>query len=528
MSRTRIAPTSLAVTSLALALFAGVASTAFAQGTTLRAASAATPTPATPAPQPDHAQDWRPQAQMMLTKAQGFMRARQHATGGWGVRDGAPSFPAITALAVMGFLDGPASTPSTIDAADPAMQKALDFMLSKQQPNGGIYDQILASYNSTICLSALTRYPDPRAKEGAAKALAFLRTLQWSETAQNQADLSDAAKAIGPEHSSYGGVGYGRHGRPDLSNTSFFVEALHDAGVEQDDPAFQRALVFLQRTQMLDVGKANGDQPGNDMEYADGSTQGGFIYAPSPNKDRLGEGSSPAGEIVESLSGGPGTVAKIDLGHDAENKPRLMTRDEITSVVMRAAATVDGWPKDAQPIIVMGSTADNAKAQTYDVRTPIQDAVALENAIKAAFKESQIEPVIHVEMASEWKGVSRLRAYGSMTYAGFKSLIYAGLSQNDPRTAAAKNWIEQNYTVDENPGMGTDGYYYYLVAFSKALDAAEMDTVAGRNWRSDLVTKLASLQNDDGSFRPIDDRWMETDPELITAYSMIALQHALR
>lgn len=43
------------------------------------------------------------------------------------------------------------------------------------------------------------------------------------------------------------------------------------------------------------------DQPGNDMEYAKGSTQGGFIYAPSPNKDRLGEGSSPAGEIVESL-----------------------------------------------------------------------------------------------------------------------------------------------------------------------------------------------------------------------------------
>lgn len=524
MSRTRMPLSPLALAPLALALFAGVASTAFAQGTTLRAAPAATATPATPAPQADHEQDWRPQAQVMLTKAQGFMRARQHASGGWGIHEGAPVFPAITALTVIGFLEGPASAPSTVDPADPAMQKALDFMLSKQQPNGGIYDQILPSYNSTICLSALTRYPDPRAKDAAAKALAFLRTLQWSETAQNQADLTDAAKAIGPEHSSYGGVGYGRHGRPDLSNTSFFVEALHDAGVEHDDPAFQRALIFLQRTQMLDAT----DQPGNDMEYADGSTQGGFIYAPSPNKDRMGEGSSPAGEIVESLSGGPGTVAKIDLGLDSENKPRLMTRDEIKAVVMAVARTLDAWPEDAQPIIVMGATADNAKAQTYDVRTPMQDAVALENALKAAFKESQIEPAIHVEMASEWQGVSRLRAYGSMTYAGFKSLIYAGLSQNDPRTAAAKTWIEHNYTLDENPGMGSDGFYYYLVAFSKALDAAEMDTVAGRNWRSDLVTKLTSLQNDDGSFRPIDDRWMETDPELITAYSMIALQHALR
>lgn len=514
MARTR-----LALAPLALALLAGVATSAFAQGANLRAQ------PAQPAaPAADHQDDWRPQAQAMLSKAQGFMRDRQHASGGWGVRDGAPTFPAITALAVMGFLDGPASAPSTVNPADPAMQKALDFMLSKQQPNGGIYDQILPSYNSTICLSALTRYPDPRAKDAAAKALQFLRTLQWSETAQNQADLTDVAKAIGPDHSSYGGVGYGRHGRPDLSNTSFFVEALHDAGVEHDDPAFQRALVFLQRTQMLDAT----DQPGNDMEYADGSTQGGFIYAPSPNKDRLGEGSSPAGEIVESLSGGPGTVAKIDLGLDAENKPRLMTRDEIKSVVMRAAATIEGWSKDAQAVIVMGVTADNANAQTYDVRTPVQDAAALENALKAAFKEAQLEPAIHVDATPEWQGISRLRAYGSMTYAGFKSLIYAGLSQNDPRTAAAKTWIEQNYTVDENPGMGSDGYYYYLVAFSKALDAAEMDTVAGRNWRSDLVAKLTSLQNDDGSFRPIDDRWMETDPELITAYSMIALQHALR
>lgn len=32
--------------------------------------------------------------------------------------------------------------------------------------------------------------------------------------------------------------------------------------------------------------------------------------------------------------------------------------------------------------------------------------------------------------------------------------------------------------------MGSDGYYYYLVAFGQALKAAEMDTVAGRNWRS--------------------------------------------
>lgn len=505
----------LAPIALTLALLAGTSTLAQDAGMTLRAQPVKAATP-----QPDHEQDWRPQAQVMLTKAQGFMRARQHESGGWGIHEGAPTFPAITALTVMGFLDGPKGAFSTVDPADPAMQKALDFLISKQQPNGGVYDQILPTYNSTISLSALTRYPDARAKDAAAKALKFLRTLQWDDTKQNQADMTDAAKAIGPEHSSYGGVGYGRSGRPDLSNTGFFVEALHDAGVDHDDPAFQRALIFLQRTQMLE----KTDQPGNDMEYAKGSTQGGFIYAPSPNKDRLGEGSSSAGEIAESLSGGPGTVAKIDLGMGEDNKPRLMSRGEIKAAVMKGVAPLESWPKGVEPVIVMGATADNAKAQTYEVRTPVQDATQLAQALTPVFTNA----TIRVESTPEWQGISRLRAYGSMTYAGFKSLIYAGLSKNDPRVDAAKKWIEQNYTVDENPGLGTDGYYYYLVAFSKALDAAEMDAVAGRNWRSDLVTKLTSLQNEDGSFRPVDDRWMETDPELITAYCMIALQHALR
>ena len=44
--------------------------------------------------------------------------------------------------------------------------------------------------------------------------------------------------------------------------------ALQDAGVPGDDPAVQRALVFLERTQM------NGAT--NSMPYAEGSTQGGL------------------------------------------------------------------------------------------------------------------------------------------------------------------------------------------------------------------------------------------------------------
>jgi squalene-hopene/tetraprenyl-beta-curcumene cyclase len=131
------------------------------------------------------------------------------------------------------------------------------------------------------------------------------------------------------------------------------------------------------------------------------------------------------------------------------------------------------------------------------------------------------------ETLSDGTTASRLRSYGSMSYAGFKSLIYAGLNADDPRVVAARAWIERHYTVDENPGVGTDGQYYYYVVFSKSLAAlgAKGLTVNGSavDWRGDLVAKLTSLQEPDGSFRVLDDRWMEDNKVLTAAYGLIAL-----
>src|SRR5439155_15698410 len=58
-----------------------------------------------------------------------------------------------------------------------------------------------------------------------------------------------------------------------------------------------------------------------------------------------------------------------------------------------------------------------------------------------------------------------LPGYGSMTYAGIKSLIYCGVSKEDPRVKKAYEWIQKNYSVDRNPGMPEKramwGLYYY-------------------------------------------------------------------
>ena len=121
-----------------------------------------------------------------------------------------------------------------------------------------------------------------------------------------------------------------------------------------------------------------------------------------------------------------------------------------------------------------------------------------------------------------------LRSYGSMTYAGFKSMIYAGLKPDDPRVAAAKSWIEKNYTVKSNPGMGDAGLYYYYNLFAKALEASGINSIKDaqgveHDWRAELVAHLKSLQSDDGSWTNKNTKWMEGDPNLATTFCLLAL-----
>lgn len=465
-----------------------------------------------------------------------YLRAKQDdATGGWSVAPGRPVFPAITGLAVQGLLK------NGVDPTDPAVTRAVAFILSKQQPDGGIYDRILPSYNTAIALAALAMLPNPDAptRDAIRKAQSFLKGLQYGEGAVRREGAVEAADIVPKDHPYYGGWGYGNRGRPDMSNSSFVIEALRLSGLPESDPAFQRALVFLQRCQMLD--RAPDGSIVNDAPYAAGSTQGGFIYATSVNREQQGVGQSFAGETAESLSGPPGLVARVRLtARDDQGRPATLAREEIGSRVRGAAK---GAPDALAPLrddafqVLFGEGFENDRGSVFEIRAGVTDADAFGQLIARAFTDLSDAPVA-VERAQHWRGVSRLRAYGSMTYSGFKSYLYAGLSRTDPRVLAAKDWIARHYTLDENPGLGTDGYYYYLLVFARAMHATGEDVVvtpatgrpgapaATRRWRDDLTARLASLAQPDGSFRSIDDRWMENDPVLITAYSLIALGEA--
>tara|TARA_R110002073_G_scaffold299270_2_gene466231 strand:- start:29356 stop:30558 length:1203 start_codon:yes stop_codon:yes gene_type:complete len=348
-----------------------------------------------------------------------YLSSRQHMqTLGW---DDDPDFlalPAITGLIVDGLMLDP-----RIDQNHPMVTQGVRYILKYAKEDGSIHGGTLPSYNTAICLSALSRVNNPQALDAVIAGQGFLKSLQYSNINTKNPNDPGFDEPISISHPYFGGVGYGKHGRPDLSNLSFFIQALHDTGVSAEDPAFQRAQIFLSRVQMLDSV--------NDMPYADDSSQGGFIYATVPDLESVDgkAGQSQAGDIVETTESG----------------------DELT----------------------------------------------------------------------------RLRAYGSMTYAGFKSLIYANLDPDDPSLTNAWAWIEDNYTLEENPGLDQQGYYYYLATMARALDAYGVDEVNGHNWREEMIDKIISLQWENGAFKVLSPRWMENNDILITAYALIALQHAV-
>ena len=124
-----------------------------------------------------------------------------------------------------------------------------------------------------------------------------------------------------------------------------------------------------------------------------------------------------------------------------------------------------------------------------------------------------------------------LRSYAAMTYAGLKSMIYAGLGPDDPRVKAAMDYIKKHYSLDENPGLGKQGLFYYYHTFAKTMatlgQPAFIDAAGkSHDWKTELVEALAKRQETNGSWVNPADRFMEGDANLVTAYALLALNYA--
>ncbi|MCS1409204.1 MAG: hypothetical protein M2R45_02384 [Verrucomicrobia subdivision 3 bacterium] len=130
-------------------------------------------------------------------------------------------------------------------------------------------------------------------------------------------------------------------------------------------------------------------------------------------------------------------------------------------------------------------------------------------------------------------GRTALRSYGSISYAGLLSYIYAEMDFSDKRVQAVREWLERNYTLDENPFMGAQGLYYYFYTMSKALSLAGIEELKMKDgksvrWAAELALKMLDLQRSEGQWVNDNARWWEKDAVLVTAYGLLTVQNLYR
>src|SRR5581483_2644368 len=149
-----------------------------------------------------------------VQKGYDYLKKTQGADGSYSPRRAGPGITAVVATALLRNGYGP---------DDPVVAKALGYLEKNVQKNGGIYDKRLANYTTCVAVQAFQEANRGGRYDTILKnATAFLKSLQ-----------DDSAD---PKDPRFGGLGYDGKGRPDLSNTQFFVDALLASGVSKDDP----------------------------------------------------------------------------------------------------------------------------------------------------------------------------------------------------------------------------------------------------------------------------------------------------
>jgi len=219
------------------------------------------------------------------------------------------------------------------------------------------------------------------------------------------------------------------------------------------------------------------------------------------------------------------------IGYGGDDRPDLSNLQLALEAIKTAeefAATSDGIlkrPHPAEPVLKSKTLASHwQKALVFLSRT--QNIESINDMDYAAGDGGFIYETGHYKP-------ERSISYGSMSYAGLKSLLYAGIDKNDIRVRKAYAWICSHYSVEENPNFGTSSLYYYFMTAAKCLKTFGQDTILDskgnrHDWREDFLNKIISLQHEEGYWVNADGRYQENVKDLATAYSVIAMKHALQ
>jgi len=307
--------------------------------------------------------------------------------------------------------------------------------------------------------------------------------------------------------------------------TSLCVTAALRHGVALDDPLVARGLKAIESYVQPDGGVYGSPRLKN---Y---ETCVAIVCLAEANK-AAGDGRydnilKDAESFVRGLQiGAAGNVDRADpefggVGYSGKERPDLSN----TAYLLEALAALDVQDSDpaVQRALAFVSRCQNLKGEWNDTEFgPLID----DGGFYYVIPTEAVDP----STSERYTPNGGLRSYGSMTYAGFKSLVYAGLTKDDPRAKAALEWISKNYSLKQNPGQGTAGLFYYYNTFGSSLAASQLEKIStpedGEHaWKQDLIDELSGQQRDDGSWTNANRQWFEDDPNLATAFALLALSY---
>lgn len=192
--------------------------------------------------------------EQVIAEAVAYLKKSQADDGTWS----RANHIGITGVVTTGLLR------SGVSPDDAQVAKSLALIESMKHDESGnlANDEKLfqKNYVTSVHLNALNAAKRERDRPLIEGAVKYLKGAQVDEGEEKSKDDLD-----------YGGFGYQPGTRSDLSNTHFALDALYQAGVPSTDPVFQKAAVFVSRTQNL-------ASPHNQQPWAEKINDGSFVY----------------------------------------------------------------------------------------------------------------------------------------------------------------------------------------------------------------------------------------------------------
>jgi hypothetical protein len=298
--------------------------------------------------------------------------------------------------------------------------------------------------------------------------------------------------------------------------TAVIVAGLLRSGFPVDDPVVARGLIYLEKSVKADGGIY-------DKGLANYTTSVAVMALQEANKD---------GKYDAILKNASAYLKKLQyrveeedvkfggVGYDDKSRPDLSNTQYFIDALLAAGVSKDD--PALKRALKFVSRCQNLPGETND------------QAFAKKTTEDDKGGLVYVPDPDDKRHKTPeggLRSLGAMTYGGLRSFLYAGVGKDDPRVKGAVSWIRRHYTLDENPGMGQAGLFYYYHTFGKAMAALGEDRFEDskgvkHDWRRELFAALKKRQQENGSFlNKGDKQFGEADPNLATGFALLALSY---